>query len=360
MLIPVVVLIVLVLLGLTSRKYFGTSNNPLFLIFLFAVLLLFSGLRHKTVGVDTNSYHRAFQLFSKYPDYASAWADAERNSDSYFYIVSWVFSRVISVEQAWLAFVSFVYLMGIALVCYFESPDYSFSMLYVYCMGLFFFSMTGLRQTLAMGLVLMSYYFVVKRKLIPFALLVAAASFMHKSALVFVLIYPLANTRTGWLRLLIVLVFFILVLALRNSIGAWIIEYMPDEIVDERIIGYMKSTTQYTASGFIIQLFMFAFCMRYHNAVVAELPHREALYNLAFFGLVFQAAAMSIAEFFRVSMYFSWTYMVLIPICMQYEPDQRNYEFVRMLVILAFVAYFFYSTLDSCGIVPYRFFWQTV
>ena len=50
--------------------------------------------------------------------------------------------------------------------------------------------------------------------------------------------------------------------------------------------------------------------------------------------------------------------MVLIPICMQYEPDQRNYEFVRMMVVIAFTAYFFYSTLYSCGIVPYKFFWQ--
>ena len=357
MLIPVLMLGVLVILGLTSRRYFGTANRPLFLVMLIIPLLLFSGLRNKSVGVDTLTYFTRFTKISVL-DYSQMLKVTSGFSDTGYYYSAWVFSRIINNEQVWLAFISFIYMLGVALVCYWESPDYSFSMLYIYCIGLFFFSMTGLRQTLAMGFVMISYLFVVKRKPILFFLVILLASQMHKSALVFLIIYPLANLKTGWARLLVVIAFFILVLAFRNTIGAWIIEYLPEDLIDERITGYMKSTTQYTASGFVIQLFMYIFCMRYHDSVVEDLPHREVLYNLAFFSLVFQAAAMSIAEFFRVSMYFSWTFMVLIPICMQYERDQRNYEFVRMMIVIAFVAYFFYSTLDSCGIMPYRFFWQ--
>lgn len=358
MLIPILVFIVLVILGLTSRKYFGTANRPLFLILLIIVLLLFSGLRNKMVGTDTNGYCGRFKELSDLSSYEQANIYAQYRSDPGFYIFTWAFTKVINNQQIWVACVSALYIIGIALVCFWESPDYAFSMMYVYCMGLFFFSMTGLRQTVATGFVLISYYFVIRRRFFPFLLLILIAAQMHKSALVFLIIYPFANIKTGWARLLLVIAFFILVLAFRNTIGSWIIEYLPEEIVDERITGYMKSTTQYTASGFIIQLFMYVFCMRYHDAVVGDIPHRETLYNLAFFSLVFQAAAMSIAEFFRLSMYFNWTFMVLIPICMQYEPDQRNYEFVRVMIVIAFVAYFFYSTLDSCGIVPYRFFWQ--
>ena len=357
MLIPVLVLIFLVLLGLVSRRYFGTANRPLFLALLFIVLLLLSGLRNKSVGVDTAAYVGRFQQISEL-NYSNAKLWVEPYSDKTFYIVSWLFSRVIPNAQVWIAFISLIYLIGVAFVCYWESPDYAFSMLYVYCMGLFFFSMTGIRQSFALGMIMMSYIFVVKRQFIPFLIIILLARLMHQSAIIFLVIYPIANMRTGWARLLLVMIFFIIVLAFRNTIGTWILERLPEEIVDQEIAGYMKSTTQYTASGFAIQLFMFAFCMRYHKDVVSDVPHREVLYNLAFFGLVFQAAAMSIAEFFRASMYFNWTYMVLIPICMQYEPDQRNYEFVRLMVIVAFTTYFFYSTLGSCGIVPYRFFWQ--
>ena len=357
MLIPVLVLAILVVLGFTSRRLLGTANSPVFLISLFIALLLFSGLRNESVGVDTEGYVGRFESVASM-DYSHAMEFADRFSDSTFYRLSWVFSRLTENPQMWIAFISLVYLIGVAFICYWESPDYSFSMLYVYCMGMFFFSMTGIRQSLALGIIMLSYIFVVKRQIIPFVILVLLARELHQSALIFLIIYPIANVRVGWARLLLVLVFFIIVLAFRNSIGAWILQKLPEEVVDEKIAGYMQSTTRYTASGFVIQLFMFVFCMRYHNMVVDEVPHREVLYNLAFFGLVFQAAAMSIAEFFRVSMYFNWCYAALIPICMQYEPDQRNYEFVRMLVIVAFVAYFFYSTIGSCGIVPYEFFWQ--
>jgi|GEM_PF-3518715 len=359
MLIPILGLLTLVLLAVISRRYFGTVNRPVFLVLLTVVLLLFSGLRHKTVGVDTANYYGRFYDFV-YSDHAQALRLSSALKDSGYYMLNWYFSRVIPDGQIWIAFVSFVYILGVSLVCYWESPDYGFSMLYVYCMGLFFFSMTGLRQTLASGLVMMSYIFLVKRKLIPFVILVYLASRMHESAWIFLIIYPVANLRTGWLRLLAVLIFFILVLAFRDSIGSWMIGLFPGDVLDERFVGYMNSTTQYTASGFIIQLAIFIFCMRYHSAVVADLPHREVLYNMAFFALIFQAAAMSIAEFFRISMFFSWCYVPLLPICMQYERDQRNYEFVRIGLIVAFIAYFMYSTLDSCGIVPYHFFWETV
>lgn len=358
MLIPILVLIMLVILGLISRRYFGTANRPLFLILLIIALLLFSGLRHRSVGTDTSGYFARFRNYSKYSTYDEMMFYAEDESDPGFYVFTWAFTKVINNPQVWIGFISFMYILGIALVCYWESPDYSFSILYMYCMGMFFFSMTGLRQAFATGIALMSYVFVVKRRPILFLLLILVAMQMHKSALIFILIYPFANVKTGWARLLVVVMFFITVLAFRRTIGTWIIEYLPDEIVDERITGYMQSTTQYTASGFIIQLFMFVYCMRYHNSVVRDIPHREVLYNMAFFSLVFQAASMSIAEFFRVSMYFSWTFMILIPICMQYERDQRNYEFVRIMIVAALIFYFFYSTVGSCGITPYRFFWQ--
>ncbi len=359
MLIPITVLAILVVLGLTSRRIFGTANNLTFLVIITMALLLFSGLRHETVGVDTETYVARFNSVTGM-NYKQAVSFANGFSDSSYYVVSWAFSKIIPNQQAWIAFVSFVFMAGITMICYWESPDYAFSMLYIFCMGMFFFSMTGLRQSLAMGLVMMSYYFVVKRQLIPFIIIILLARQLHQSAIVFLIIYPLANSQISWARLLIAILFFIIVLAFRNSIGAWIFSKLPDKLVDSKVTDYINSTKQYTASGFVIQLVMYVFCMRYHDAVVGELPHREALYNLAFLGLMFQAAAMSIAEFFRISMYFNWTYMVLLPICMQYEQDQRNYEFVRTVVIVVFVAYFFYSTLNSYGIVPYNFFWQKV
>ena len=356
MLIPVLVLGILLVLGLVARSIFGTTNRPVFLVMLILVLLVMSGLRNVSVGSDTIRYYETFEMLSG-TDFETANEYISERREPLFYILSWSFAKVIPNVQAWFALVSLIYLVGCALICYWESPDYAFSMLYLYCMGLFFFSMTGLRQTLAMGFIMMSYVFVVKRKFIPFLLLVLLARCFHRTSVIFIIIYPIANLKAGWWRLLVGLVVFMVILIFRDSIGAWMIANLPDTMMDSTISSYANNSAGATASGFLIQALMFVFCLRYRKQVVYEVPHREALYNLASVGLIFQAAAVSIAEFFRISMYFNWSFMVLIPICMEYEAADKSYEFLRMLLVLAFCAYFFYSTLYSCGIVPYTFFW---
>lgn len=356
MAIPVLVLGIMLLLGLLVRTAFGTANRPIFLVLLILVLLVMSGLRGVTVGADTVRYSEKFNAFLE-TEFSGVRQLISMQKEPEFYVLSWGFGRLIPNVQAWFAFVSLIYLLGVAFVCYWESPDYVFSMLYVYCMGMFFFSMTGLRQALAMGVIMVSYYFLVKRKLIPFLLLVFLASRFHRSAWVFLAAYPIAQLKLGWKGLLAGLFAFMVILIFRDSLGSWMTDNIPDELMDARVASYAEGTARLTASGFIIQSLMFVFCLRYRRSVVEEVPHREALFNLAAIGLIFQAASISIAEFFRIGMYFDWSYMVLIPVCLQYESGEKSYEFLRTAVEMAFVAYFFYSTVHSYGVTPYTFFW---
>lgn len=357
MLVPVIVLGILVILGLSSRSLFGTANRPVFLVLLIFVLLLMSGLRRETVGLDTQRYFNSFNELASM-NMADAKEFITSQKDTGFYWFSWGFSKLMPDVHVWFMFVSAVYLVGVALVCYWESPDYAFSMLYMYCMGMFFFSMTGLRQALAMGITLSGYAFLAKRQFIPFVLIVALASVFHQSAVIYVLIYPLARMRTGWLRLLLILGFFFVIIAFKNQVSVWIFNHIPQSLLDARLAGYVGNEKRLTASGFLIQLLMFLFCLRYRSRIIADEPHRETLYNLASVSLVFQAAAMAFAEFFRMGMYFGWSFMVLIPICMQYEAKDKSYEFIRLALMIAFIAYFFYSTVKSYGITPYNFFWE--
>lgn len=357
MLVPILVLGIMLAVSLFSRSISGTTNRPVFLVILILVLLAFSGLRADTVGSDTARYFQRFNMLLEY-DFDQAREIASIQKEPMFYMVSWGFGKVIPSPYAWFAFVSLVYLIGVAMVCYWESPDYAFSMIYMYCMGLFFFTMTGMRQALAMGVIMLSYAFAVKRKPLLFLLLVVAASYFHRTSIVFLIIYPIANLKAGWWRLLASLVVFIIILVFKDWIGGWMLRNLPDTLVDSSITDYANRNTGATASGFLIQTIMFVFCLRYRTQVVEDVPHREALYNLASVGLVFQAGSISIAEFFRVSMYFNWSFMVLIPICLQYEGEDKSYDFLRITVLTALIAYFFYSTLYSCGITPYRFLWE--
>ena len=105
-------------------------------------------MRNKSVGTDTAGYFGRFRFYSKITSFDELLVAAETEPDPGFYVFTWGFSKVINNPQVWIGFVSAVYMLGIALLCYWESPDYAFSMLYMYCMGNLFFSMTGLRQAM--------------------------------------------------------------------------------------------------------------------------------------------------------------------------------------------------------------------
>ena len=357
MLIPVIVLAILIIMGIVSRSLFGTANRPLFLVLLIIVLLAMSGLRGEYVGMDTERYFSSFNSFLEMTNREAQEFISEQKDTGYYWL-AWAFGRVIPNVQVWFTFVSLIYLIGISLVCYWESPDYSFSMLYMYCMGMFFFSLTGLRQTIAMGIAMSSYYYLAKRKLVPFLIIVFIAAIFHQSAISFILIYPIARSRTGWMRLLVILCFFFIIVVFKERIANVMFNYLPQSLLDSRFGGYVGSEKRLTASGFIIQLLMFFFCLQYRERIVKDVPHRETLYNLASISLVFQASAMTLAEFFRIGMYFGWSFMLLIPICIQYESKGKNFEFLRIVLMIAFITYFFYSTIKSYGILPYRFFWE--
>ena len=64
-------------------------------------------------------------------------------------------------------------------------------------MGLpvFLLNFSGLRQAIAMGITALSFNFIKEKKPVQFILLVILASLFHKSAIVFLAMYPIYNIK---------------------------------------------------------------------------------------------------------------------------------------------------------------------
>lgn len=81
-----------------------------------------------------------------------------------------------------------------------------------------FFAITGIRQTLAMVLIVfIGYRFVLKRKLIPFLIISFIAFTIHKSAIVFVPFYFLSNVKSQRWHLYMALLMFGFLMIFRNQ-----------------------------------------------------------------------------------------------------------------------------------------------
>jgi len=116
--------------------------------------------------------------------------------------------------------VAALFMIPLGLLVYRHSADPFISFMIYSTLFFEFFAITGIRQTIATALaVLIGYTFVVKRQVLPFLVVSAVAFTIHKSALVFVPFYLLANVNLTQKHMARVFVAMPFVFALRSPIG---------------------------------------------------------------------------------------------------------------------------------------------
>lgn len=326
------------------------KSNFWFLVFSGTILFFYVALRNILVGTDVDRYLNAYKKYQKYSfNEIIGIYNLDGQKDPTFYVLGWLFSQIFSGGQWWLAFIGGIYLSSVMIVIYKESVNPFISLLAFLSLGFFTFSLSGLRQTLAMSLTGLSYFGIKKRKPILFIIFVLLGSLFHSTALIFLIAYPMARWKLGLPHIISFVISIILFVSFQSAIRGWITKY----IGFEHISNYGDSEKAATFSGFIIQLAIFVFALVYYQNVRKKYEHADVLYNLSFIGLVFQLFSSMIAEFFRISMYFSFFNIILIPLAISAEPNKKISLLETSLVTLALIAYIFVS-----GIPQYSFFWQ--
>lgn len=316
-------------------------------------LFLVAALRDKTVGMDTPGYVNHYKLLASL-DFGALKEYIMNNPDKYkdptFYYTGWIFGRIFSNPQWWLAAIALLYSVSVGKLIYKDSKQVAISLVMLVSLGFFSFSLTGLRQTIAMSILILSYPFLKQRRFIPFALLVFIATRYHLSAIAFFAVYPIANKKLGIYHVIIAVVSLVVFYAFRE----WLLEFLNSVLQEERFEGYTSgNASQLTMSGFAIQTACFLFALYYYKRMIAEDERYLVLYNLSFIGWVFQLFSSFIAEFFRISMMFSIFNIILIANAASMEKESRSRSILQMVVIIIFALY-----MIKDGGINYKFFWQ--
>lgn len=334
-------------LTMSSKKKY---NKPFAVIAVFFLFLL-GALRSKDFLSDTNGYVTAY-LNMPFESLTELWQNTIQNKDSdpFFYLFSKIISMLDINYQGYLAIIVGIFCFAVAVLIYRYSDEAYLSITALVSLGYFTFSLTGLRQAVAIAFALLSYKYLRERKLIPFIILVLLASLFHSSALIFLIAYPLANIRIGWKQMggfsVSIIIAYLFSNFFRFLVGTfgW----------TDKISEYAKATDVNNTSALIIQLLVLLFCLYYKKGVLKADEANRTLYNMLFLGLYFQAFAVIIAEMFRVSMYFSIFSIVLVPKAISSEKDRSTKIIVYIAVLFAFFAYF----IQSQGMSGFRFYWQ--
>ena len=329
----------------------GSKNNKnkiIYVVFCAAILFLYAALRNPKMNIDIPGYVKNYNQYVRYSFQQILQLFSSETKDPTYHMMGWLFSRVFSDAQYWIAFVGLIYIAAVAIVVLKESENPLISFILLIALGHFAFCLSGLRQCLALSFTMLSYFGIKNKKPLLFILMVLLGSLFHKSALVFLIVYPIARTKIGWMHLLTAVIAGVLFFGFQDSVR----DIMAKFLMDTQYEGYIDNEISLTYSGLIIQGAVFLFCMIYRSKVIAKYKYANVLYNLLFVGLVSQLFSSMIAEFFRITMYFSVFSIILVPLILSTENNKKVRLLEEVAIILVSVAYMLMT-----GIPAYSFFW---
>lgn len=298
-----------------------------FLIFVVGTFI--NGFRSVSFGIDNPAYIDYFEAHS-YLSLSESWERVltQTGKDPFYYFLGNVFSKMGFSYRGWFVFIAIIYMGGFCYVMGRYSKNYFMSVLFLLSQSYFYFSMTGLRQTMAMGICFLAFDFACRKKIFPFLFCVILASQFHSSALIFLIIYPIKNlkfTAVQWWAIAIASTVALFAPGIINSLVeqlAW----------DDNLTNYASVTTGLSIAGFIIQIAVLGFCVFFQRVDKKNEEQRRPWLNALMLGLVFQAFVINIDNIFRMSMYFSVYGAITIPEAISLQRNWRNRILLYMIV----------------------------
>jgi len=316
--------------------------KSLYLIIIFVALVFITGFRSYGYYTDTKVYHAFYQTNAKKSliDLFLANFDGE-TKDPFYHFTGSLFAHLGIGFRAWIIIVSMVYYGGFIYVLNRFSKVPFISILGLTALSYVFFTMTGIRQTIAMGICFFAFVKAYDRKLIPFIILVFVAFLYHSSALIFALTYVMINRKLGILHLSLLVVALLMSVLIPGAINAIVRELA----WNEDLAAYANTTTGLSVAGYIIQLAIGVASLVISGKDYMKSKEGIALINMVVLGLVFQTFVVRIDNIFRLSMYFSVYGVILLSNATSKQAlvSKKDYTASYLIVALAFIAYMLYS-----------------
>jgi len=173
-------LVMLVFSREMERRYTNFNSKLFQAISMGILLFLVMGLKHPSVGVDTAQYLYRYH-YVPYPLDSDIFAYPEW----VFYGFSTILSKIGIGDQGYLAIYALIISASFSRFFYKYSTDIFLSFYLHLTIGLFDLSLSGMRQMFAICIILLSFDFLMKNKLVPFVISVIIAYFTHNSAICF-------------------------------------------------------------------------------------------------------------------------------------------------------------------------------
>lgn len=238
------------------------------------------------------------------------------------------------------------------------------SLFIFFCMS--FASIFFVRQNIAMAILVFSVYYINKKQWKTFLSLVLLAFIMHRSAIVFLIAYPVYHKYYSANKILFILISAVLI---GIFIGQSLFSYLGAlgmGVISTKIEYYMSqgekdhfsdfSITQILIKGSINRLFLFFIYMFVLNKFRKKNKLINGLINLNILGMILYFVLTPISlSLGRVTAYFDLLQLFIIPYVFYYLRDNNN-KIILYTIISAYLALRLYSAIYTFkeAFIPYK------
>lgn len=316
------------------------------------ILVLLAALRASTVGSDTSGYIADYDAII-----SISWAEVFERYGDYlgYFILSKICSLLHLPIQVLFGIVEGIYLYSMYKFTSRFSEDKLYTMLCFEMIGLYSFSLAGLKQVLSMAFVLFYYMAMMDKKYIQTIALAVVAYLCHYASLIFLAglaLYYIRNWRFYYWALVGIV---LLSLLGTNFLWANMLGMLANDHYSELYMadeGYSNTTMIFYG---VLLLLLFVFSGNYRKQRKVEARIVLGMSTLAF---VFQAFSLISSAAFRLSFYFLPMMIVGFPNAFNRIGNKETVNIVKLAVLFMIVVFFVYSNRNGGSVVPYKFFWQ--
>ncbi len=359
MLIYYCIIIIIAVLYFFLTKCKVRDSKDLFLLISFLLLIGISAVRAESVGGDLGHYIPHYKIFGN-----MAWSDLLANRTKYGYIFAVLCKLAYMISpsgQSFLVVTSIFCLLPI----YFFVKKYSidpFMSIFIYItFGFYTNTFNSVRSSLALGVGVLLFDFVIKRQLWKFLLFFLIAVEIHQTFLLFGILYPLYAKKITKKYMVASLTTCFL---LSQTFSALTYLYAFAMKYDE---GAYRNLTQ-TSGGYTLLLLMIAITVFFYAVNKDRMDGNTLLWMhcliIACCTLCF-ATALTLLT--RVAMFFYITLIVSFPEMVKRLKKPYLFFIGKCAVYMMFFIYFSFFVMktqkeydgsNSQRTIPYEFFWD--
>lgn len=339
--------ILILVVGLFCH-YNNKRQKKNFCIFSGCIYFLLAALRSYKVGGDTFNYCNMFAAVGKMT--VSQILTTSEKDPVFFLFLSMV-RRITDNYTVLLIIVAAFFIGTVWTYIYRYSDDPVLSIIILLAFNLYQFSLTGMRQTIAMGFIVLAIMAMNQnKKVIPY-LFVFIGSLFHQSALIFICIPLLRNYRVGKQVCRMVSFLLILCFALRQTIAGMLVGYLAER-------GYGLSLSDSGITMFLVIAFLFALAVLFMDEYKNTDENYHIQYYMGWLAVFFEILVTSQNIFFRIAFYFLISFITLIPNVVCRARNEATRKILKIGLYTALSIQYLWFTIGSCNILPYTTFWQ--